>query len=329
VKRRVIIFLLIIGAGIFLANYFNEDDIPESNGMITYQIERKQVDFYVDGSKVFYKYLYEGSLLGDLPTPEVKEHMTFQGWFSSSNIEYTRNSIIRGDISLYAKYTADYAAITNEVSTNIIRSMVKINVLSYDTGLFGIKTRTQSSSGSGVIFHEQNDNYYVLTNNHVAIDDSFEKHEYEIVDYLGNTYKARLHSNSNKSEYDLAVLYFEKDDSELRVIDFSRSNPNKNTEIIAIGEPNGQSNTITFGSVSGYRKINFSEPIPESQVTFNVLSHSAPTSNGSSGGALIDFNFRLVGINFAVSSTTDDFSSRSYAIPIEKIREYLDLYVYS
>ena len=64
-----------------------------------------------------------------------------------------------------------------------------------------------------------------------------------------------------------------------------------------------------------------------SNVTFNVIVHSAYINSGSSGGALVDENLKLVGINFASASieSTSKYLY-TYAIPASKAKEFINNY---
>ena len=87
----------------------------------------------------------------------------------------------------------------------------------------------------------------------------------------------------------------------------------------------------SFYEKTGYKKFEpKAETIEKSNVTFDVIKHTAFINNGSSGGGLLNYNQELIGINFAssVNSTTEEFVT-GYAIPIEKVREFLDIYLTS
>ncbi len=226
----------------------------------------------------------------------------------------------------------DAAALTNQISTDTIKGVVKVYNKNYNTFL-GKETDSSTAQGSGFCFHIQDGRYYILTNCHVATKDaSFGKQAFTIEDYQGNTYKGYLYKNPDTgisalaAEYDLACLYFEADSSNVKKLDILSENPAVGADVISLGAPEGQANTITFGRIDGYGKVTLSETSPSnSNVTFDVLRHSAYANTGSSGGPLLNADLNVVGVNFA-GSVSAEFTA---AIPAEKIQEFLYQYVYN
>lgn len=216
----------------------------------------------------------------------------------------------------------DYPGIQNQIMAQHIRACVTIEVEFYNTFL-GIKTEWMTQTGSGVIFDEgkynnSNDRYYyVITNNHVTSngsDKNYSERTVKVIDYLGNTYTAQKTITSS-SAYDLSALYFTKK-IDLYVLTRAATNPTIAQDIIAVGQPGGQTNTVTWGKVQYYGKVTTDDKT--SNVQFNVLIHTAPIASGSSGGPLLNTNLRIVAINFA--GTTSGYGA---AIPIEKVNEFL------
>ena len=90
--------------------------------------------------------------------------------------------------------------------------------------------------------------------------------------------------------------------------------------VVAIGNPMGLQNSVTTGVVSGTGR-NFTAP--SRQVLTNLIQTDAPINPGSSGGALLNLDGELVGVNLAVASKAQ---SISFAIPFEKIDRLLQQY---
>ncbi|CCV63619.1 predicted serine protease [Alteracholeplasma palmae J233] len=265
------------------------------------------------------------------PSTPHKKNYIFQSWYLDQDFkhEYDFSKKITSDLNLYAKYIVDYATITNKVTHEIMPSVVNITKKNYNT-ILGITTSSQSFIGSGIIFYEGSGYYYALTNNHVTVKNpDYSKVSYEVEDYKGNKYDAYLKHES--PSYDLAVIYFKKKET-LKVIDRAKENPNIDTEIISLGQPKGQTNAITYGKVTEYTEAPILKNTKwyESSVQFEVISHSARIAGGSSGGAILDVDFNLVGINYASSTSynSGEFVS-AYAIPIKKVEEYLRVYIWS
>ncbi len=296
-------------------------------------VEKVDVTFvFNNGERYFIQTVEKGSSVS-MPKDPKKKNYLFIGWYSDPLLcdRYDFSQQVTTDIILYASYKIDALSITNKVSTDIIKGVVKVYNTSYNS-ILGITTSGVVSQGSGFCFHIQNGYYYILTNCHVARkEDGYDKQEFTIEDYLGNTYEASLYKNPSKSNsaisanYDLACLYFKPSSTAIKKLTMSSYNPFRGDDIISLGAPRGQSNYITFGKINYYTQITIDCKPAESNVQFNVVSHNAHLSNGSSGGPIIDSNLNVVGVNYG--GKKDD--SCGYAIPIEKVREFLNKYVYS
>ena len=261
------------------------------------------------------------------PTNPVKENYLFSGWYTDPYFinEYDFSKDVNNNLTLYAKYYVDYAALTNIITSKIMKSNVTVYAKNYNT-FIGIETSSATSSGSGIIFYSDSKNYYLLTNNHVTVKNKdYDEVSYAIEDYRGNTYKGTLIYDSPK--YDLAVMSFKKGNEQLGTVSLGVNNPEKNDEVVAVGQPKGQSNAVSFGKVLGYNTVSLSgSETYESNVEFPVIIHSAEINSGSSGGALLDVNLNIIGINYASGKKSDGTFVQAYAIPIEKVNEFLDLY---
>ena len=268
----------------------------------------------------------------------------FQGWYvdASYRYRYDFSKPVVTDMELYAKYSIDYAALTNTITTETMHGIVKVNVEQYQPKKFlGItigkdRDSQKASQGSGVVFYLNDSFALILTNCHVAHQyGGYSYYESIVTDCKGNTFEASLYRSVNKSEtaidadYDLAVLYVDLEGKahEFIQIDIAGQNPIEGAVAVSVGTPDGQQNALAFGTVTDYGQITLSNtPLEASNVTFDVLYHNAFTQPGSSGGAILDESCRLIGIHYAGSMNND---YHGYAIPIEKVREFLDRYVYN
>ncbi len=205
----------------------------------------------------------------------------------------------------------------NHISTESIKSVVLVKKIG--TRISG------STSGSGVIFKEDTLYYYVLTNNHVVYQAPGTIANYTISDYLGNEYTAvRLANNPN---FDLAVMRFRKGAHPLDIMAFATSNPEQNAKLAVMGYPSFQINAITLGSVIQYATIEVENTNTELiNVNFDVMVSDAPVKSGSSGSVVINDAYQLVGIVYAGNfSNASDTSRYSFAIPLTKVLEFLEL----
>lgn len=263
---------------------------------------------------------------GDVPMPDTpkKQCAKFLYWCSDEelNHEFDFDKKIKADTTIYAKYEIDYKELTNLLSKTAIKANVQVN----HTNQKSIYSTGQKSIGSGTIIKENSSYYFVLTNHHVIYPDGnadLSRSKYTIEDCYGQTYSdvTLLYRDVN---YDLALLAMKKENyTKLPNIIERANDVYLNEEIIAMGEPHGQSNTITYGTILKYYNFRADpETITQSNVNFEVLSHTAHIESGSSGGALLDTNFNMVGVNFASGSDTNNVEY-SYSIPLYKVKEFL------
>ena len=273
------------------------------------------------------------------PDDPTKTNYTFTGWYTDSYLysKYDFSQPVTSNLTLYAGYELDAVKITNEISLNTIKSIVKIYNKSYNTFL-GITTSYSISQGSGFCFRSQSGYYYILTNCHVAKKNpDYSKQEITVEDYRGNTYTGYIYKNSNKSydaisaNYDLACIYFKSSSTNVKALNFGSSDPTKYDDIISLGAPHNQTNFITYGKVNNYRAITLNNTSTSmSNVKFNVIEHTAYIDGGSSGGPLLNTNLQVIGVNYAGTSKTANATYYySYSIPVSKVQEFLRQYVYN
>jgi S1-C subfamily serine protease len=140
--------------------------------------------------------------------------------------------------------------------------------------------------GSGVIWDEQGT---IVTNQHVVA----ASEQVEVVLASGDRLPAEVEAASR--DFDLAVLRVERDG--LPAAEFADELPAVGEFVVAIGNPLGFENTVTAGIVSGlHRSIPSGGQTP---ALVDLIQTDAPISPGNSGGALIDLDGEVVGINVA------------------------------
>lgn len=164
--------------------------------------------------------------------------------------------------------------------------------------------RRKQGSGSGVILTKDG---YIVTNNHVV----------EFADIVEVT----LHDNrkfeaeivGRDPQTDVAVLKIQSND--LHAIPIGDSDKLKVGEwVLAVGNPFNLTSTVTAGIVSAKARslgVNQNENAIE-----GFIQTDAAVNPGNSGGALVDKDGKLVGINTAIASPTGNFAGYSFAIPI-------------
>lgn len=174
----------------------------------------------------------------------------------------------------------------------------------------------QRASGSGILISADG---YIVTNNHVISDGNNGVAE-EINVTLGTkqTYKARLIGNDPST--DLAVLKI--DGKNLPYMLYGNSDNVKIGQwVLAIGYPLNLEATVTAGIVSAKaRSIGINSRQSNTAVE-SFIQTDAAVNQGNSGGALINTNGELVGVNSAIASPTGYYSGYSYAIPVNLVKK--------
>jgi len=177
-----------------------------------------------------------------------------------------------------------------------------------DEGEFPYNT----SMGSGVVFQKKDGKAYIITNAHVLQDAG----EVKAVLMDGTEKEAKLVGKDAVT--DLAVLAVDGEGID-SVVDVGHSNKLRVGEmVIAIGNPLGFGDSLTQGIVSSTKRI-----IP---VSINqdgnydweqeVIQTDAAINQGNSGGALVDLNGKLVGIN-SMKVADMGVEGIGFAIPID------------
>lgn len=174
--------------------------------------------------------------------------------------------------------------------------------------------QTQTSSGSGVIISEDG---YIVTNNHVIRDAS----KIEIVMNNKKSYEAKVIGTDPGT--DIALLKIEE--KNLPVVQFGNSDQVRIGEwVLAVGNPFNLNSTVTAGIISAKaRNINILEQDPNSG-NFPIesfLQTDAAVNPGNSGGALVNTNGELVGINTAIASNTGSYNGYSFAVPANLVKK--------
>ncbi len=157
--------------------------------------------------------------------------------------------------------------------------------------------------GSGVLVSRDG---YILTNNHVTAGAQ------EVTVTVGKDrkeYKARKVGADPGT--DLSVLKIEGHD--LPAIPFADSQRARVGDVVlAVGNPFGLTQTVTMGIISGLRRGGMGIIDYE-----NFIQTDASVNPGNSGGALVDMNGRLVGINTAIFSRSGGNQGIGFAIPAD------------
>lgn len=183
-------------------------------------------------------------------------------------------------------------------------------------GGYQIQTPPSNSSGSGVII---SDDGYICTNNHVI--DNADK--IEVVLNNNKTYVAEVIGKDPNT--DLALIKI--DEKELPYIRFGNSDEVKVGQwVLAVGNPFNLTSTATAGIISAKgRNISALENDPSKGIypIESFLQTDAAVNPGNSGGALVNLDGELIGINAAIASATGYYTGYSFAIPVNIVRKVM------
>jgi S1-C subfamily serine protease len=170
----------------------------------------------------------------------------------------------------------------------------------------------EETLGSGVIIDARG---YILTCNHLIKD--YSTVNVTVLSSVSRVYKAEIVDVDASN--DLAILKIESD-RPLPVAKLANSDMVKVTDVIlAIGSPFGFEHTVTAGIISDNKR----SIIIDNTVYEDIFQTDAAINRGSAGGALINSEGQVVGINTAIASPSGYFSGVSFAIPINRARPLL------
>jgi len=168
------------------------------------------------------------------------------------------------------------------------------------------------SSASGVIL--TNDGY-IITNNHVVQDAD----ELDVILHDQRSYKAKVIGTDPKT--DLALIKIEE--TNLSFIEYGNSDEVEIGEwVLAVGNPFNLASTVTAGIVSAKaRNINI---LKDREAVESFIQTDAAVNPGNSGGALVNLDGKLIGINSAIATPTGTYAGYSFAIPVNIVKKVAD-----
>ncbi len=209
----------------------------------------------------------------------------------------------------------DYSNTSIAVANKVLPSIVGISIDYTVNSMFG-QSSTAKASGSGIIISEDG---YILTNNHVINSSSSNSNSYYQITEANNL-KVTLYNDDTEydakvigsdSQTDLAVIKIEKtgltaaelgDSSAVQVGEFA----------MAVGNPLGLQSSISCGIVSAKdREVTDTD----TKTTYHVIQTDAAINSGNSGGALVNADGKVIGINTLKLSGTG-VEGIGFAIPI-------------
>ena len=202
--------------------------------------------------------------------------------------------------------------------TNFIKAAEKVtsavvNITSLQQSRFDLwgNSSPGSSSGSGVIISPDG---YIVTNNHVVE----EGNEVAVTLNDHREYKAEIIGVDPST--DLALLKVKE--KNLPYLEFGNSDSVHIGEwVLAVGNPFNLESTVTAGIVSAKgRSIDILEGQDRIE---SFIQTDAAVNPGNSGGALVNTNGELIGINTAIITRSGRYEGYSFAVPANLVRKVI------
>lgn len=233
-----------------------------------------------------------------------------------SCVEITYEGVYQTYESYLEDHSDDYESLMtfyNTLTTMTIKGTVTIKST--------VEVLDYSAIGSGFIYLEDDTHYYALTNSHVVGANLTFNHSIQVTDITGDIYPGTL--IAFETDYDIAVIQFAKEKT-LPVFEFALANVDHRVNVFVLGHPDGQINGLMMGEYLDMTTVSLSEQ-SIGTVDFQVLKLNVPVQPGSSGSVVINEDYLVVGMVFAGSyNDHSQVTTYSYAIPVEKILEYLE-----
>jgi len=194
-----------------------------------------------------------------------------------------------------------------QASEEVAPAVVNIRIIQFTYDSF-FRVVPREGQGSGVIFSKEG---YILTNEHVI----HEAREINVVLPDGKEFKGKLIGSD--PSVDLAVVKVTA--KNLPLAKLGNSDKLRPGEFcIAIGNPFGLQNTLTFGVISAMGRDIGAAP---EEILENLIQTQAPINPGNSGGPLINLEGEVIGINTAIIPYAQGIG---FAIPINTAKEIID-----
>ena len=202
-----------------------------------------------------------------------------------------------------------YAPVVKETAPAVVnvftsRKVVQRRRSSFFDEMFGSRRapreRVESSLGSGVIVRN---NGIIVTNAHVV------KGAEELRIVLNDRREFEAEIIAEDEEIDVAVLRIDTKGEVLPSLNISQSDELEIGDIVlAIGNPFGVGQTVTSGIVSALGRTNVSD-------SSSFIQTDAAVNPGNSGGALVNLQGDLIGVNTAIFSRSGGSNGIGFAIP--------------
>ena len=236
-------------------------------------------------------------------------------------LKYTKTATTKND----GIYITDVSQVVENVMPSIVAITSKTLISSGQFGpSFFKEEQYAEGAGSGIIISKSDDELMILTNNHVVENVS----ELAVQFINEKSFDAKIVGTSKRK--DIAVIAVSLNDidsdtlKEIKIATMGDSNKLKvGNGIIAIGNALGYGQSVTTGVVSALNR-----EVTIDNYTNKMIQLDAAINGGNSGGALLNSNGEVIGVNSAKYSSNALNSSASiegmgFAIPISDISDLI------
>jgi len=221
-----------------------------------------------------------------------------------NNIQYSNNTGLP-DLTFAAKKSIN--AVVHVKNTSIIKENDSWALQFF----YGDDSRKRVGTGSGVIISPDG---YIITNHHVIENSS----EVIVTTNDNKEYKAEIIGSDEIT--DVAVLKINSNEKFEYILFGDSESSQIGQWVLAVGNPYNLNSTVTAGIISSKsRDLNEYDQINQS-----FIQTDAAVNVGNSGGALVNINGELIGINTAIQSMTGGFVGYSFAIPSNIVRKIFE-----
>jgi len=203
--------------------------------------------------------------------------------------------------------------------TEIIKQQVpQFSPFDFGNGQGNLQTFRQSALGSGIIVKRSGDKVYVLTNNHVV--DNASDISVRLTDQ--RVFKATVVGTDPRK--DVALVTFTTREN-VAIADLGDSNSLQVGDLVlAVGNPLGFESTVTMGMVSALGRRG---PQGQTSSYTDYIQTDAAINQGNSGGALVNINGQVIGMNTWIAAPSGGNVGLGFAIPINNAKSAIDQFI--
>ena len=180
------------------------------------------------------------------------------------------------------------------------------------------RTFRQSGLGSGIVVKRAGDKVYVLTNNHVV--DNASDISVRLTDQ--RVFKATVVGTDPRK--DIALVSFTTKEN-VAIAELGDSNALQVGDLVlAVGNPLGFESTVTMGMVSALGRHG---PQGETASYTDYIQTDAAINQGNSGGALVNIDGQVIGMNTWIAAPSGGSVGLGFAIPIDNAKSAIDQFI--